>query len=65
MAVHGTLRDDAEYDDGFEGGAVLGDEMGVVTWGGQGKGDVGGPVSVHKAAGSLLHLAVVLWQRVH
>ena len=56
MAVHGTLQDDAEYDDGFEGGVVLGGEMGVVTWGGQGRGDVGGPVSVHKAAGSLLHL---------
>jgi len=28
----------------------------VVTWGDQGRGEVGGPVSVHKAAGSLLHL---------
>lgn len=56
MAVHGTLQDDDEYDDGFEGGVVLGGETGVVTWGGQGRGDVGGPVSVRKAAGSLLHL---------
>lgn len=56
MVVHGKLQDDAEYGDGFEGGVVLGGEMGVVTWGGQGRGDVGVPVSVHKAAGSLLHL---------
>lgn len=35
---------------------VLGDGRGVVTWGDQGRGGVGGPVSVHKAAGSLLHL---------
>jgi len=56
VVVHGTLQDDAEYDDGFEGGVVLGGEMGVVTWGDQGRGDVGVPVSVRKAAGSLLHL---------
>jgi len=40
----------------IEGDVVLGDGRGVVTWGGQGTGDVEGPVSVHKAAGSLLHL---------
>lgn len=54
--MHGTLQDDAECDDGFEVGVVPGDGRGVVTWGGQGRGDVGVPVSVHKAAGSLLHL---------
>lgn len=56
MAVHGILQDDAEYGDGFEEGVVLGGEMDVVTWGGQGRGDVGVLVSVRKAAGSLLHL---------
>lgn len=56
MAVHGILQDDAESGDGREGGVVLGGEKGVVTLGGQGRGDVGVPVSVRKAAGSLLHL---------
>lgn len=35
---------------------VQGGGRGAVTWGDQETGGVGGPVSVHKAAGSLLHL---------